>query len=72
MRANEYRKYELLACVKIIQRESCMSINGYRKSAVRAVGMCQHYATRGLRVAHEYHEYERWYVSASRGLYVRE
>ena len=37
MRANEYRKYELLAYVKTIQREGCMSVNGYRMSAVRAV-----------------------------------
>jgi hypothetical protein len=24
MRANEYRKYELLSCVNVMQRESCM------------------------------------------------
>ena len=51
MRANEYHKYEMLARDR------------YRMSAVRVVGMCQRHTTRGLHVAHEYYEYERWYVS---------
>ena len=29
MRTDEYRKYELVSCVSIIQREACMHANGY-------------------------------------------
>ena len=32
MRANEYRKYELLSCVNVMQRESCMGANECRKN----------------------------------------
>ena len=31
MRTDEYRKYELVSCVSIIQCEGCMHANGYRK-----------------------------------------
>ena len=31
MRTDEYRKYELVSCVSIIQREGCMHANEYRK-----------------------------------------
>ena len=32
MRANEYRKYELLSWVNVMQRESCMGANECRKN----------------------------------------
>jgi hypothetical protein len=33
MSVNEYRKYELLECVSIIQRQRCMRANEYRSTS---------------------------------------
>ena len=50
------RKYELLACVIIIQREGCMRVNGYHKYELLAcVSIIQH---EGVSTS-------CWYVSAS-------
>ena len=43
MRANEYRKYELLTCVSVMQREGAGTCCWLASAlSVRAVGMCQH------------------------------
>ena len=52
MRANEYRKYELLACVGIIQRQGCMRAK--RVPEVRAVGMHRHHTARGSKYERRY------------------